>query len=229
MHFGCAKKLLMLGLCLPLLGTGCATMKSRKWYDPLGIFIKEDLDTGFISPAERIKRIRQLGKDAKKLTPQQQFDACEDLTDALVKEKDPLARTAMLYTLAAFHTKRADEMLRAGLHDPETDVRVACCDAWARHGGPDAARLLAEMLSSEVDLDVRMAAARALGTLKDGRAIGPLGLALDDQNVALQYRAMQSLRQVTGHKYKTVQEWRAFAQGGKKEPETIVSRLRRLF
>lgn len=229
MHFGCAKKLLMLGLCLPLIGTGCATMKNRKWYDPLGIFIKEDLDTGFMSPAERIKQIRQLGEDAKKLTPQQQFDACEDLTEALVKEKDPIARTAMLYTLAAFHTKRADEMLRAGLHDSDSDVRMACCDAWTRHGGPDAARLLAEKLSNDLDPDVRIAAARALGRLKDERAIGPLGLALDDENPAMQYRAMESLRQVTGRKYKTVQEWREFAQGGKKEPETIVSRLRRLF
>jgi HEAT repeat protein len=73
---------------------------------------------------------------------------------------------------------------------------------------------LGRTLASDTDLDVRMAAARALGTFNDRAAIESLGVALDDPDPALQYCAIQSLRTATGRDYGgDVAAWRQAAQG----------------
>lgn len=233
MHLRRAKLALTVGWCwLAVSGWGCAASQPRKWYDPLGLFAKEQEPEGerkVVTQDEWIKAIRQLAKAAPKLPPQQQEQASRELAQFLAKEREPITRGYMLRTLAAFPTKTAESMLQAGLRDGDQDVRVVCCDAWARRGGPEAVRVLSEVLSTDTDLDVRLAAARGLGHLKDAQAVGALGLALDDPNPAMQLRAIESLREVTGKKFKTLQEWRAFAQGEKREPPSLAQRLRRLF
>ncbi|HEX5443934.1 MAG TPA: HEAT repeat domain-containing protein [Pirellulales bacterium] len=231
MHLRRAKFVLAIGWCLlASSGGGCATSKPAKWYDPFGLFAKEkEGERKVVTQDEWIKAIRQLAKAAPKLPPEQQEQASRELAQFLVKEREPITRGHMLRTLAAFPTKTAERMLQAGLRDADQDVRVVCCDAWARRGGPEAVRVLSEVLSTDTDLDVRLAAARALGELHDPQAIGALGLALDDDNPAMQLRAIDSLRAISGKNYKTVQEWRSFAQGEKREPLTLTDRLRRLF
>lgn len=232
---GChGKTLRVIGLYLLWAGSsGCAQQQAaQKWYDPFGLFAqKEEPAVKVKTSAERIKILRELAKRAPNMSPSEQQRASEEIANALGKgnEDDILVRAQMLRTIAVFPTAQAGRTLTAGLKDEDRDVRVACCEAWGQRGGEDAVRLMAETLGSDADVDVRLAAARSLGVLKDPKAIQALGAALDDLNPAIQYRAIESLRKISGKSYIDIKDWRQFAQGRPPEEPSIAARLRRLF
>jgi HEAT repeat protein len=121
-------------------------------------------------------------------------------------------------------------MLTAGLKDTDRDVRIACCEAWAKRKGHDATRLLSEMLTSDTDIDVRMAAARALGDTGDPAATPALALALENPDPAMQYRAVQSLKKLTGKKYDdNVAVWREYVKGNSPPEPSLTSRMKNWF
>lgn len=234
---GCHGKLLRaLGLCLFLAGgSGCAQQAAqKKWYDPFGLFAKKDEPaTKVKTSAERIKILRDLAKRADELTPEEQQQATNEINKSLFNsfdsEDDLLVRAQMLRTIAVFPNAQAAKVLKGGLSDPDTDVRIACCEAWGQRGGEEAVQLMAETLSGDTDTDVRLAAARSLGLLKDPKGVPALGAALDDNNPAIQFRAIESLRQITGKSYIDVKDWRQFVQGQPPEEPSIAARLRQLF
>jgi HEAT repeat protein len=99
------------------------------------------------------------------------------------------------------------------MKDPESEIRVACCEAWSKHPSPETTRILAETLSGDTDLDVRMAAAKALSTAGDKQAVAALGRALEDPDPGLQFCAVASLKQVTGKNLgNDVNAWHQLAQ-----------------
>src|SRR5487761_1750372 len=184
---------------------GCASgdkSNGRKWYDPFSFFCneKEGPKVKITTSQQRVKILRALAKQASTLPPEEQERATDELCQALSKENDILVRAEMLRCIAVFPSPRAEAM-----------------------------RVLCETLASDTDIDVRLAAARALGRLKDPQSVAALALALDDTNPAIQYRAMQSLKAVTGKNYQTIKDWREYAQGDKSEPPSLVARLRQLF
>lgn len=214
-------------LCL----VGCAS-EGGKWYDPLRLWARKEKEgpkVKVVTNADRIKILRDLAKQAATLPPEEQERATDELCRALPKEQDVLMRCQLLRTLAMFPNPRAEAMLSAGLRDADQDVRIACCDAWASRGGKEANRVLCELLTGDTDSDVRLAAARGLARLKDPQAVPALALALDDANPAIQFRAIQSLKAITGKSFKTVQEWREYVHGEHKEPPSVGERLRGLF
>lgn len=235
MNLRCATQLLCYGLCLAACcAAGCASVDSkpkRKWYDPFGLFHtdKEGPQYNVITTAQRVKMLRDLAKMAKKLPPSEQERATDELCQALPKEKDDLVRSEMLRTIALFPSPKAEAMLKAGLRDADQDVRIACCDAWGTRGGSESNRVLCEILASDTDRDVRLAAARALAAVKDPHAVGPLVMALDDPDPAMQFRAMQSLRAITGKKFQTVKEWKEFTEQDPAEQASWTDRLKKLF
>ena len=82
----------------------------------------------------------------------------------------------------------------AGLEDSDRDVRIICCETIAKHKFPDSAQKLMKVLSSDTEIDVGLAAAKAFGEFKEDQAVvAALGTALDSNDPALQYRAVQSL------------------------------------
>jgi len=119
---------------------------------------------------------------------------------------------------------------RAGLKDPDANVRVTACEALGRRKGPVAVEGLAETLKSDLDKDVRLAAVRALGETKDPAAREALGVALDDPDPAMQYRAVMSLRLVTGQNFgNDVARWKAYVKGEPAPAAKPVSIANRLF
>jgi hypothetical protein len=85
------------------------------------------------------------------------------------------------------------------------------------------------MVRSDGDLDVRIAAARELGKFEDRAAVQSLGAALDDPDPALQRRAVESLRRISGEDFgNSVPAWRQYVRGepvDQPEPPSMVQWL----
>ena len=70
------------------------------------------------------------------------------------------------------------------------------------------------MLRADVNPDVRLAAAKALGETKSPEAVPALGEALTDTDPAMQYRAVLSLQKVTGKDLgNDVGRWQQYVKG----------------
>lgn len=233
---GLPSKMLLILLCSLLaagLG-GCAGKtyrigKTVIW--PIGGPISDEVP-GVIPTQKRIEQLRAQAATASKLAPQQQEQISVELAQRFADESDPLLRAEILRTLAKFPTSTATAKLRAALSDSDSDVRMAACQAWAQRGSPEAASVLAETLHRDSDLDVRLEAARALGKTRDPAAVAALGLALEEKDVAMQRRAVESLREVTGKDLgNDVDRWRQYVKGEAPEnpPTSIAERFWRLF
>jgi HEAT repeat protein len=160
-------------------------------------------------------------------------------------EQDPLVRIEIMRTLAGIPTETAAAVLRAGMKDSDPEVRVAVCQAWGKRAAPKklttesmsdrndaeaAARILSEALAGDTNVDVRLAAARALGNVKnDPRAIGALGLALKDRDPALQVRAIASLKEISNKDFgNDVGKWQQYvdsvAPPSPQQPKAVAER-----
>lgn len=201
---------------LVLLHTGCATGPMAEYYawNPFRKQGPEETQYG-PSPAVRRAELLDLIDRAEQMTSVERAKAAADLAYRMPNEVDPLLRADTVRALGAMQAPASSEALRLAMKDSDAKVRIATCEAWRLHEGPLAVSALSEILASDADDDVRLAAARALGQFEDPRAVRGLSLALDDSNPALQYRAMESLKNNTGHDYgHDVVAWRNFVQNG---------------
>ncbi|MCE9545984.1 MAG: HEAT repeat domain-containing protein [Planctomycetia bacterium] len=173
-------------------------------------------------PAQRIETIRHMADHMERRSPDEQQRIAVDLASQIRTEGDPLVRTAILETLVTCRVPLAGQVLEAGMHDQSSDVRIACCNAWKKRGGPEAVKSLGIALSKDKNIDVRLAAASALGELHEPGVPQALAVALEDrQDPALQYRAVASLRTVTKQDLgNDVVAWRQYVQNSATQPAT---------
>ena len=159
--------------------------------------------------AQRIEALQQTARVARDMPAVQQQQLSDTLTRDYHSEQDPLVRLEIVKTLSELSTPSAFPTMMQSLNDPDPNIRIASCRLWAKRGGRDAVSLLSDRLSSDTNIDVRLAAARGLGQLSGPRVVESLGMALEDKDVALQNRAMQSLKKVTGRDLgKNAYAWR---------------------
>jgi len=188
---------------------------------------------GVTSPADRIAQLKELSEDGRKSSPDEQHKIAEELATAIRTEADPMIRAEIVRTLGEYPTERSEEVLRAALADPDEDVRIAACRAWAKRGNAEAVEVLGRVLAEDADVDVRLTAAWALGQSKEPTAVAALEPALADQDPAMQYRAVLSLRKITGQNLgNDVSRWQQYVRGETPkpaEPISIAERLRQLF
>ena len=107
----------------------------------------------------------------------------KELDDAQVlleDETDPEIRAEIVRAAAFYRTETTAGLLRAALDDPDTDVRIAACNALGQQGDAEAVRSLSGVLASDLDNDVRLAAVAALGRTGDTAAVPALGAALEE-------------------------------------------------
>ena len=179
----------------------------------------EEEATTLQTPSQRIERLKALADGAAGASAADQERTTADLAHQIQRESDPLIREEIIRTIAAYNTPLAAAVVAAGLKDSNSHVRIACCQALGRRRDSGAVTKLGEVLGGDTDIDVRLAAARALGSFRGPEAIGALAVALEDRDPALQYRAVQSLREVSGQNYgQDVAAWREFAKGGTPTP-----------
>ena len=95
--------------------------------------------------------------------------------------------------------------------------------ALGKQKGATASEVLRERLASDTDLDVRLAAAEALGEIRDPASVPALGVALQDRDPAMQYQAVCSLRQVAPTDLgNDVERWRQYVKDGSIAPPKSV-------
>jgi HEAT repeat protein len=168
---------------------------------------------------ERAKALRALQEPK----PHGGTDAEQDaivkiLTTAVVSERQPLCRLAAIQALGHFQDPRAvpalvDAFYQANTFAPETITVLRCqaLTALGKTGNPAAVELLARVVreppaegteqEKQQTLDVRIAAARALGNFSHHQATEALVQVLQtEKDVALRDRAHESLQLVTGEK-----------------------------
>ena len=219
-------------LCaLAAICSGCADMPRPPWASKKPD--EEDIQiSGVRNPSLELEELKDLAKDAKKKDATEQEAISQQLAQRLAAESDPVIRIALIRTLAAYPTSTATVMLKQGLRDADKDVRVVCCEVVGERRDPESGRLLAEVIASDTDIDVRLAAARGLGELEDKSAVDGLALALDDPDPAMRRRAITSLQNVTGREYGgDITAWRQYVQGNEPQVDTpsLAERFRDIF
>ena len=161
---------------------------------------------------QRIKTIAEQAKAAKAASVDRQAAFTQELIATMLGEHDPRVRCAILEAAAGFDTPAALAICRGALDDPNERVRMRACAEWRNRGGEEAVKLLAARYRTDAELDVRLRALRMLGDLQDKSAIPVLAKALEDPDPAVQYRAVSSLKKVSGRDLgDDVNKWREWA------------------
>lgn len=183
---------------------------------------------GYRTPAQRIRDLKELAKSAPQTSDPGRRDAiCQELVQQISKEPDSIMRSEILRTLAAYGGPRADAVLTAAVHDTDADVRVIVCDLWGKRNDGEAAKVLAGVLASDSDRDVRMAAARGLGHTHDPAAARALVTSLDDTDPAMRHIAMVALHESSGKNYgdnpgdkEAIVRWQKYVKTGEEPPQS---------
>jgi len=194
--------------CLVAL-TGCQSM----WLPDVWPFPEHD-QTTYHTPAMRVDAVEDFAMRSTGVDAPDQREITDQLARQIQVEPDPLVRKAIVGTIAEFQTPMSQQVLEAGLKDESEGVRIACCQALGHCSEGGSVAALAETVRSDQDIDVRLAAAEALGKIRTPEAIQALVPALDDRDPALQYVGVQSMKTITGQDYgPDVQAWRQVATG----------------
>jgi HEAT repeat protein len=207
---------LLIGCCAVLAAAGGCSNGSwffKKKPDPVLANLSIE------SPQQRVEKLQEMANTARAGDAATQEKISAELAQAIQTEEDALIRSETLRVLSYCKTPTAAAVLTAAMRDADRDVRITCCDAWAERKGEDAARNLTDMLNNDKNVDVRLAAARGLGKLGDPAAATALAAALEEGDPAMQYRAVQSLKSVSGRDFgNDANAWREFANGGNPQP-----------
>ncbi|MCH2123436.1 MAG: HEAT repeat domain-containing protein [Pirellulaceae bacterium] len=196
-----------------------------EWNPLLRMELQEDQQFG---PTwyQKLNELHTLRENASRMSSVEQERWSQQLAAMLSNPVNSVQRPDIILTLGAFKTPTAVAILRQAVNDPDAQMRMAACRAWATYGGSEAVQSLSWVVGSDTDQDVRAAALRELAQFKgEPAAIQALGLALDDSDPALQYRAVQSLKSVSGRDYgDNVPAWKQYVQGGNPNvPEVSVA------
>ncbi len=211
-----------------LMVTGCASWSPWKRQEKAA---RDQEKYGFTADT-RIKKLAERSKVVKSESVEKRMEFTQDLVRMMLEEHDPRVRGKILETAAEFDTAAATAICKGAMQDPSDSVRIRACDVWAKRGGEEAVQLLATRFQTDADLDVRLRALKMLGELKDKQAIPVLARALEDTDPAVQYRAVASLKQVSGRDLgNDVNAWREWAVDPEahKAEWSIAEGFRRLF
>lgn len=209
-------------LCLTIFfvgsSIGCSTTSMPKTWNPFaGSNIKGDPLVAYEKTDLQSEKI-----EALKLVSYEESSAAatsEKLTQFLAKEQHPIVRANLINTLAAYNTEKSNLALKLSMEDPSPIVRSAGCKAWATRTTPEAVQALSDRAIKDSEVDVRIAAIRALSGYKDNaEVLKTYAITLDDRDPAVQYNTMTALGQVTGKDFGgQVSLWKDYLSGN--EPQ----------
>lgn len=217
-----------------LLTAGCAAgpFEELAWLNPIHRqeWAKDDHDVN--NYHNRLKEYRTIASSIGQMTPARQDTLAQDLALEFENESDPLYRVEIVRALGAAKSPAAEGGLQKAIKDSNRDVRIAACVAWRKRGGEAASKTLQETVIGDTDREVRIAAVRSLGELKDPAALRNLGLAMEQGDPAMQYACIESMKKISGKDYgSNLSAWQELAEGGQpaEEPKSIAQGLQSIF
>ena len=129
---------------------------------------------------------------------EQKEAAAEKLFQTLHQDKILLLRLHAVKLLGQLDSPKAIETLKSASRDAMPDVRIASIQSWSRMPSEVAVPQLQDIILSDTNIDVRLAATRALSNFTGSQTVQALASALNDSDPAIQVRATESLAAVTG-------------------------------
>ncbi len=217
----------------PLVGCQDGPMYALKHANPYFVLKewREDAALG-ITDHERRRQLQSLAGSIGKL-PAERQQYWNTHLEQLV-EHDPSSEMRRIAVQAAGNMTAGAgiAIIEQGLDDDIAKVRMEACRALSKRRDEPASRMLAAVIGSETNQDVKHAAMDALSNHHNAVATDSLRLALQDRNPATRKLAIQSLRGATGKDYgNDPQVWIAALDGEPVEqrPPGLTDRLRNLF
>ena len=125
----------------------------------------------------------------------------------LAFSSEPLAQTRIV--MSRLGSPKRWEAFSISMKDTDPTVRASACRLVARSGSTEQTKSLDDLLISDSSVDVRLAAADALGNIPTREAALALLSGVQDTDVAVRYRCRQSLQHMTGKDHGgNTNEWR---------------------
>ncbi len=132
---------------------------------------------------------------------EQRQRVAEEISEIVHRDPVLLLRLHGVKLSGQLNCPAAVQTLEDASRDYNSDIRVAAIKAWEKMPMDVAIPQLQEMIGSDTNIDVRLAATRALGNFSGVKAVQALSLALNDADPALQLRAADSLQNATGESF----------------------------
>ena len=227
MHISHFRQLAILFSCITLFSsTGCVDFGQMSSWSPFGRPAADD-SVGIVTPAERIATLREMGKNAQQGNTAQS-NTIDGLARSMESEPDMLIRAEIVRTAGNYSGERADALLHTALSDSAAEVRIVACETLAGRGDSRSVKLLADTLDGDIDTDVRLAAAAALGNTANQQALVALAPALQDDDPAIQRRVALSMERISGTNLGgNVYRWQKYAKDELPKPDGEISTAQR--
>lgn len=182
---------------------------------------KEDEKYG-ITDHQRKQELVKLVDSLPRLPAERQEYWLKNLEQIMEHDESADMRRTAVMAAGQLNNPAADEIVRRGLNDESTKVRIACCQTLANRDDAEAIRMLAQTAGSSTDQDVRKEAFVALGNHKGPLATDALRIALEDRDPATRAIAIKSLRSTTGKNFGNDPDvWIAALQGKEVEEQPV--------
>ena len=183
---------------------------------------------------KRVAELASVRKNAPALSAPERQRLASDIADVLKQEKSPAMRMELVRTLGDLSTELSQTELIAATTDSDADVRTMACRGLGkrlkREAEPTSIAALQQAVASDASHDVRLAACRELGNCKDPAAAQALAPVLEETDPAMQFAAIQSLRNSTGKDFgNNASKWQEYLAGGNPTPPegpSIAERLK---
>ena len=183
--------------------------------------------TGIATPAQRITALRAMRNNTD------QAAAMKALTREIQQEDDMLIRAEIVRTVGSYSGAASDSLLRSALGDKAPEVRIVACECLGSRKDAESVRMLGAKSRKDDNIDVRLAAVRALGETGSQEALVALQPALENEDPAIQRRAALSMEKLTGKNLDgNVHRWQQYAKGQLPQADqevSIAQRLRGMF
>ena len=202
---------------LLLAALGCSQQSRKNFAWPWAPEVDDAV--GITTPAQRLAAMKEMAEKADKQSPAEQERVSADLAKQIQEEQDPMIRRNIVKALGHFNTASSTAVLQAAVADSDAWVRVAACEAWGRRGGPESVERLATLLSADTNLDVRLAAAHALGQTRIKGPTAALGRSTFRWRPRNPLSRTWLAEKISGKDYGNDPNlWRAYARGENPDP-----------
>ncbi|TWT76386.1 HEAT repeat protein [Planctomycetes bacterium CA13] len=185
---------------LPLGGCQDGPLYALKAVNPWFVMKEWREDEAFgITDHERRNQLASLAESIEHLPEERQKYWSAHLAQIMANDQSAeMRRLAVLASGKIATAGDAIALVEKGLDDDSMKVRMEACRALGRIDDEESSRMLAAMVGTESNQDVRNAAIASLAQHKNPISVNSLRLALADRNPATRDLTMQSLRGVTG-------------------------------